>query len=143
MQPSDDYVGTKGFFVPQLVWQPRTLEEFHNMVEARSTNNLDLCPNMASYENTVRRTYYNGEDIDNSIENIITILQNCEPGSGAELDLESLAALQAFSPRERALLWIGRSVSSRLARRLALTYMRIKKRLTPDSYLAHHVYLPD
>lgn len=143
IQPSDGYRGARNFFVPRMVWQPNTLEEFYDMVEARSTNRLGLAPDMDTYESTVRRTYYNGLETDNSIEAIVAVIRHCERGPGAELDLDRLADLQTLSGKERVLLWLARFVSSRLARWLAVTYTRVKRRLVPDSYLRHHVYLPD
>ena len=113
------------------------------MVNARSANNLELSPNLTDFERIARSTYYNDKETDQSIDSIVDVIQRCERGNGAELDLARLAVLLPFSTRERVLLWIGRFISSRLARRLSLIYLRIRRRLTPDAYLLHHVYIPD
>lgn len=143
IQPSDAYVGATDFPVQRLLWQPTNLAEFDDFVDARAANNLELSPNLPNFEDIARNTYFNNKKTDDSIKSIVEVIKSCRPGIGARLDVDGLAELQPFSVRERILLWIGRSISGRLARRLSLIYMRIRRRVTPDSYLLHHVYLPD
>ena len=113
------------------------------MVDRRSHNDLDLVPDLGAYEALVRSSYFCGGEVDNSIEKIVSVIQRCEPGSGATLDRKRYCELLEPSATQRFLLWFATTVSSRLAYRSALAYLRLRRKWLPDAYLIHEAFIPE
>ncbi len=143
IRPANEFVGAKNFWTTRLLWQPETSDELLEMVEARSRNDLDLSPDLTSYQIAASEAYFCGQATDRSIERIVDVVMHCERGDGATLDLERLCDLFLPSRREHLLLKIARFWSAGLAYRLALSYLKIRRRVAPDNYLRHTVFIPD
>ena len=137
--------GTNGAWtlpIPRIPWQPESLSELLSMVDRRSQNDLELVPDMHSYETVVQKAYFRGTEVNNSIEQIATVIRHCSPGIGAEVDLAKYLELLKPSLLQRVLLFITAHISSTLAFRMAIGYIRVRRRLTPDSYLLHALFIP-
>ena len=128
--------------IPRIPWQPESLSELLSMVDRRSRNDLDLVPDMRSYETVVQKAYFRGSEVNNSIERIAEVIRRCSPGIGAEVDLAKFRELLKPSLLQRILLFIASNVSSSFAFRMAIIYMRVRRRLAPDGYLLHTVFVP-
>jgi hypothetical protein len=140
--PSETYVGATNHWVPQLVWSPSNLEDLLDMIDRRSRGDLALCPDVDRYATEVTNTYYCGEQPDRSIERIVAVIDKCERGSGAQLDVANLLDLCDLSQLQRFLLQLPRGVPTRIPYLVAVWYSRLRRNIWPDSYLQHHMFVP-
>lgn len=143
VSPTEDYVGASDYWVPQLVWSPPTLNDLLELVTSRSRDRLPLCPNVDHYATEVANTYFCGGTSDRSIERMVSVVDECERGTGAQLDVATLLHLCSLGRLQRLLLRFPKSVSTRIPYRLAVWYSKLRHRFSSDSYLQHHVFLPD
>ena len=141
--PWDNYVGSTKYWVPQLVWTPNSIDELLELVDCRARGELDLCPDVERYLTEVRDTYYCGERSDRSIERIVDVIDKCERGAGARLDIPKLISLCDLSRLQRLLLRVPQSVSTRIPYRFVLWYTKVRRHIGSDPYLNHHVYIPE
>ena len=141
-QVGDGDPGTKGLQGMQVLWQPENLADLLKMIEKRSTNYLNLVPDLDAYESFVRQSYFCGGEVDCSVENIVDVVRKCDPGPGATLDRERFHSLLEPSGAMRLLLWFAGVVSSRLAYRALLVYLRLRTKWAPDAYLLYEAYIP-
>jgi len=143
VSPSEDYVGASNYWVPQLLWSPSTLSDLLELIARRSHDELPLCPDVDHYATEVANTYFCGGTSDRSIERMVSVLDECERGNGAQLNVTKLLSLCDLSRLQRLLLYFPQSVSTRIPYRLAVWYSKFRHRFSSDSYLQHHVFLPD
>ena len=136
-------VGTKDLRIPRLLWQPESPEELFDMVERRSRDDLDLAPDLSDYEALVRPSFFCGGEVDNSIENIVGVIKDCEPGTGATFDRKRYCELLEPSVIQRVILWFAATISKRIAYQATLAYLRLRKKWFPDAYLLHEAFIPE
>ena len=141
-QLGDGDPGTKSLPIVQTLWQPENLVDLLKMVERRSNNDLNLVPDLDAYENFVRPSYFCGGEVDRSIENIVGVVQKCDPGVGATMDRKRFCALLEPSGSMQLLFWFAGVVSSRLAYCALLVYLRLRAKWVPDAYLRHEAFIP-
>ena len=142
-QLGDGDPGAKDLPSVQTLWQPKNLEDLLKMVERRSDNGLNLVPDLDAYEGFVRPSYFCGGEVDHSVENIVGVVRQCDPGVGATMDRKRFRALVESSGSMRFLLWFAGVISSRLAYRVLLVYLGLRTKWAPDAYLLHEAYIPE
>ena len=128
--------------IPRIPWQPESLSELLSIVDRRSRNDLELVPDMHSYETVVQEAYFCGSEENNSIERIADVIRHCNPGIGAEVDVAKFLELLKPSLLQHTLLLIASTLSSDLAFRMAVNYMRIRRKFAPNNYLRYTVFVP-
>jgi len=128
--------------IPRIPWQPESLSELLSIVDRRSRNDLELVPDMHSYETVVQEAYFCGSEENNSIERIADVIRHCNPGIGAEVDVAKFLELLKPSLLQHTLLLIASTLSSDLAFRMAVNYMRIRRKFAPNYYLRYTVFVP-
>ena len=128
--------------IPRIPWQPESLSELLSIVDRRSRNDLELVPDIHSYETVVQEAYFCGSEENNSIERIADVIRHCNPGIGAEVDVAKFLELLKPSLLQHTLLLIASTLSSDLAFRMAVNYMRIRRKFAPNNYLRYTVFVP-
>jgi hypothetical protein len=125
----------------RICWQPETLAELLELVEARREGRLALSPYMAEYRDVVSNTYYNGAEQDFCMRNIYDFVCGLRLKGEARLDLDILFSLLPFTWRPKISLKLCRALNSKMVYKLLVSYLAIRKKFKKSIF--QDIYIPN
>lgn len=115
----------KDFSYIKTCWQPDDIDELMELIEARANGKLALAPSPDEYQSLVSNTYYLGDTVDRSVDNIAKLVNEVASTTEAYLDVKKLHNLTPLSRKNRFILKLCGGRFGEYAYYLLLLYSRI------------------